>query len=83
MKRTSREKNGSRGQLDTEAMEEYILKQEIDSMRYFPRGEKIQRILLYDRSFYKEDSMMKRKQAVLMMAVMTALLTPSFGGGCC
>lgn len=24
--------------------------------------------------------MMKRKQAVLMMAVMTALLTPSFGG---
>lgn len=49
-------------------------------MRYFPRGGKIQRILLYDWSFYKEDSMMKRKQSVLMMAVMTALLTPNFGG---
>ena len=32
---------------------------------------------------YKEESMMKRKQTVLTMAVMAALLTPIFGGGIC
>ena len=49
-------------------------------MRYFPRGGGKYNTYCYnDGLFYEEDPMMKRKQTVLMMAVMTALLTPSFG----
>lgn len=53
-------------------------------MRYFPRGGKYNTYCYNDGLFYEEDPMMKRKQTVLMMAVMTALLTPKFrGGGVC
>ena len=45
--------------------------------------EGLDNMFLYWVNHPREESMMKRKQTVLTMAVMAALLTPIFGGGIC